>query len=135
MGDGPSRARALAALASADERDVRIAQAFLRHRPITDGAELRAVIAGVARMKTSAAQVLAIETLARQHVSDAQALDSLAALYSSARSPQVQRAVAEVFLRSELDSADARALAARLKRDRLRDDAFIDTVITRLNPS
>jgi len=89
----------------------------------------------VARMKATAAQVRAIETLARQHVSDAQALESLAALYSSARSPQVQRAVAEVFLRSELARQDARALAARLKRDRLREDAFIDTVITRLDAS
>jgi len=135
MGDAAARAKALAALASADEGDVRMAQAFLRHRPITDAAELRDVAAGVARMKASAAQVRAIETLARQHVSDAQVLDGLAILYSGARSVEVQRALAEVFLRSDLGAIDARALAERLKRDRLRDDALIDTVITRLNPS
>jgi len=135
MGDAAARAKALAALASADEGDVRMAQAFLRHRPIVDAAELRDVAAGVARMKASAAQVRAIETLARQHVSDVQVLDGLAILYSGARSVEVQRAVAEVFLRSDLGAIDARALAARLKRDRLRDDALIDTVITRLNPS
>ncbi|HKC50610.1 MAG TPA: hypothetical protein VKF60_07435, partial [Myxococcota bacterium] len=135
MGDATARAKALAALASADEGDVRMAQAFLRHRPIIDAAELRDVAAGVARMKASAAQVRAIETLARQHVSDAQVLDRLAILYSGARSVEVQRAVAEVFLRSDLGAIDARALAARLKRDRLREDALIDMVITRLNPS
>jgi hypothetical protein len=135
MGDAAARAKALAALASADERDVRMAQAFLRHRPIVDAAELRDVAAGVARMKASAAQVRAIETLARQHVSDAQVLDGLAILYSGARSLEVQRALAEVFLRSDLGAIDAHALAERLKRDRLRDDELIDTVITRLNPS
>jgi hypothetical protein len=86
-------------------------------------------------MKASAAQVRAIETLARQHVSDAQVLDGLAILYSGARSLEVQRALAEVFLRSDLGAIDAHALAERLKRDRLRDDELIDTVITRLNPS
>ncbi len=135
MGDATARAKALAALASADEGDVRMAQAFLRHRPIIDAAELRDVAAGVARMKASAAQVRAIETLARQHVSDAQVLDRLAILYSGARSVEVQRAVAEVFLRSDLGAIDARALAARLKRDRLREDPLIDMVIARLNPS
>jgi hypothetical protein len=80
MGDAAARAKALAALASADEGDVRMAQAFLRHRPIVDAAELRDVADGVARMKASAAQVRAIETLARQHVSDAQVLDRLAIL-------------------------------------------------------
>jgi hypothetical protein len=135
MGDARLRAGALAALASADEREVRIAQALLRHRPITDAAELRNVAAGIAGMKASAAQVRAIETLARQHVSDAEVLERLAALYSSAHSPEVQRAVAEVFLRSDLAAIDARALAARLQRDRIRDDALIDSVITRLNDS
>jgi len=135
MGDAAARSGTLAALASADEDDVRMAQAFLRHRPITDAAELRDVAAGIVRMKASSAQVRAIETLARQHVSDAEVLERLAVLYSGAHSVEVQRAVAEVFLRSDLDAIDARALATRLKRDRVRDDALIDTVITRLNPT
>jgi len=135
MGDATARTGALAALASSDEGDVRMAQALLRHRPITDAAELRTVAAGVARMKPSAAQVRAIETLARQHVSDAEVLANLATVYSGARSLEVQRAVAEVFLRSDLGEIDAPALAERLRRDRLRDDALIDTVIARLNAS
>jgi hypothetical protein len=133
MGDPAARAAALAALASADERDVRMAQALLRHRPITDRAELRNVAAGIVAMKASSAQVRAIETLARQHVSDPEVLDRLARLYSSARSAEVQRAIAELFLRSDLREIDAPALARRLQRDRLRDDALIDTVISRLD--
>ena len=131
-GDSKSRESALRALSSGDEHDVRMAQALLRHRPITDAAELRRVASGISAMKASAAQVRALETLARLHVADAEVLQQLAALYSRARSPEVQRAVAEVFLRSDLAAIDARALAARLQRDRLRDDALITAAIARL---
>ena len=131
-GDTKARESALRALSSADERDVRMAQAFLRHRPITDAAELRRVAAGISSMKASAAQVRALETLARLHVSDPEVLQQLAALYSRARSPEVQRAVAEVFLRSDLGAIDARELAQRLQRDRLRDDSLITAAIARL---
>jgi hypothetical protein len=131
-GDGKSRENALRALSSADEHDVRMAQALLRHRPITDAAELRQVAAGISSMKASAAQVRAIETLARLHVADTQVLEQLAALYSRARSPDVQRALAEVFLRSDLGGIDTRALGERLQRDRLRDDALISAAIARL---
>jgi hypothetical protein len=131
-GDPRSRESTLRALSSGDERDVRMAQAFLRHRPITDADELRRVAAGISSMKASAAQVRALETLARQHVADPQVLERLAALYSRARTPAVQRAVAEVFLRSDLAAIDAPALAARLLRDRLREDPLIAAAIARL---
>jgi hypothetical protein len=110
-----------------------MAQAFLRHRPITDAGELRKVAAGIASMKASAAQVRALETLARHHVGDAEVLERLAALYSRSRSIEVQRAVAEVFLRSDLSAVDTHALMRRLQRDRLREDALIDTLISRLD--
>jgi hypothetical protein len=133
LGDAGARANALRALASTDERDVRMVQAFLRHRPITDAAELRKVAAGIAAMKASAAQVRALETLARHHVADAEVLERLAALYSRARAVDVQRAIAEVFLRSDLGAIDARGLATRLQRDRIAPDGLIDTLIARLN--
>ena len=131
-GDAKSRESTLRALASADERDVRMAQAFLRHRPITDAQELRRVAAGISAMKASAAQVRALETLARLHVADGEVLQGLAALYSRARSAEVQRAIAEVFLRSDLSSVDARSLAERLQRDRVRPDPLIEAVVARL---
>ncbi|MBC8023146.1 MAG: hypothetical protein H7Y14_08515 [Burkholderiales bacterium] len=113
-----------------------MAQAFLRHRPITDTGELRKVATGIAAMKASAAQVRALETLARHHIADAEVLERLAELYSRARSGEVQRAVAEVFIRSDLSAVNARALAERLQRDRVgRGDALIDTLIERLQSS
>ena len=135
LGDARAREGALRALASADERDVRVAQAFLRHRPITDAAELRKVAATIATMNASAAQVRALETLARHHIADAEVLERLAALYSRARSAGVQRAIAEVFLRSDLGAVDARALAERLQRDRVGRDALVDTLIDRCERS
>ena len=51
LGSAEGHARTLQALSSPSEADVRIAQAYLRHRPITDAAELRAVAAGIARMR------------------------------------------------------------------------------------
>jgi len=131
-GDAKSRETTLRALASADERDVRMAQAFLRHRPITDATELRRVATGISAMKASAAQVRALETLARLHISDGEVLQQLATLYSRARSADVQRAIAEVFLRSDLSSIDARSLAERLQRDRVRPDPLIEAVVARL---
>ena len=49
-GQRRGRARTLQGLVSPNEADVRIAQAYLRHRPITDADELRRVAAGIARM-------------------------------------------------------------------------------------
>jgi hypothetical protein len=133
LGNAAAREGALRALASNDEHEVRMAQALLRHRPITDAAELRKVTYGIAAMKASAAQVRALETLARHHIDDGEILERLAALYSSARSAGVQRAIAEVFLRSDLTAIDTRALATRLRRDRVGRDGLVDTLISRLD--
>ena len=135
LGDAAARDRALRALASSDEHDVQAVQAFLRHRPIQDAAEMRAVAARVAAMQPSAAQVRALETLARLRVGDAQILERLALLYSSARSAEIQQAVAEVFLRADLGAIDRDALAQRLRRDRIgRAPGLVDTVLQRLAP-
>ena len=53
-----------------------IAQAYLRHRPITDAAELRRIVAAIARMAPSDAQVRALESLGRHYVSDREILDT-----------------------------------------------------------
>jgi hypothetical protein len=100
LGSGESRARVLKALASADDREVLIAQAYLRHQPIVDSNELRRVALGVARMPGSGAQVRALETLARQRIADRVILEELARLYARASSVAVQRAIAEIFIRS-----------------------------------
>ena len=100
LGDPAARQRAVEALAGPDERDVRAAQAYLRHHPIEDTAQLRALARAVAAMTHEAAQVRALETLARHHVADAASLQVLAALFQRTRSAAVQQAIAEVYLRA-----------------------------------
>jgi hypothetical protein len=65
LGDAPSHERTLGALTSAHESDVELAQVYLRHRALADVAEVRAVTEGIGRMRSPAAQVRALETLAR----------------------------------------------------------------------
>ncbi|HEX4781734.1 MAG TPA: hypothetical protein VH301_13315 [Usitatibacter sp.] len=128
MGDAASRRAVLQALGSADEREVQLAQAYLRHRPIDDARELRALAEEIARMPASASQVRALDAIARQHVSDTLTLQALAALYVRTASPAVQRAVAEVFLRSDRSSLDA-GMAQTLLRHRLKRDELIDQLL------
>jgi len=100
LGDSKARERTVRAVASPEEREVRAAQAYLRHRPIEDASQLRALAQAIAAMKHEPAQVRALETLARHHVDDAATLDELGALFMRARSEAVRRAIAEVYLRS-----------------------------------
>ena len=115
------------------DADVRIAQTYLRHRPIADPAELRQVVAGVAAVKAPAAQVRALEALARLHVTDTEALDQLAKLFARSTSLAVQRAIAEVFLRSGADGSPE--LAALFRERRVRSgggEDLIDVLIRRM---
>lgn len=133
LGDAQSHARVLRALASRDERDVQIVQAYLRHRPIADEGELRSVAFGVTRMSGSGAQVRALETLARQRIADREVLEELTRLFARATSLGVQRAIAEIFLRAGyLGTGD---LAIQLRKHRLRSPEgsdLIDVLIARL---
>ncbi|MGZ5039014.1 MAG: hypothetical protein ACXWGT_19795 [Usitatibacter sp.] len=120
LGSIEARARVLRALASPDDRDVSIAQAYLRHQPIVDSSELREVARGVTRMSRTAAQVRALETLARQRIEDRQILEELARLYTRANSVAVQRAIAEIFIRSgDVPARDIPDLPRTLRDHRL----------------
>ena len=133
LGDTQSHARVLGALASRDEREVQIVQAYLRHRPIADEGELRTVAFGVARMGGSGAQVRALETLARQRIADREVLEELTRLFARATSLGVQRAIAEIFLRASYQGSGD--LASQLRKHRLRSPEgadLIDTLIERL---
>jgi hypothetical protein len=133
LGDSSSRTRILAALASRDEGEVQLAQAYLRHQPINDAGELRSVALDVARMDGSPAQARALEVLARHHIADDAVLERLALVFTQTRSLPVQRAIAEIFIRSNYRGAPG--LAERLRKHRLRspDGAdLIDTLISRL---
>ena len=138
LGSAEARARVLRALASPNDQDVQVAQAYLRHRPITDSGELRAAASGIARMPESAAQVRALETLARHHISDRETLEALTRLYAQATSVNVQRAIAEVFLRSDQQAIEVPRLVSVLRERRLESRGgadLIDVLIGRLEGS
>jgi hypothetical protein len=137
LGSTDAHARTLRALASPHDADVQIAQAYLRHRPITDERELREVALGIARMKGSGAQVRALETLARLHVSDQEILAELTRLFAQTTSVHVQRAIAEVFIRAGGAAAGQVDLAQVVRKHRVKspggDPDLIDLLLRRLN--
>ena len=136
LGSDTAKARILAALASPDDRDVELAQLYLQHRPVADGPLLRALAEAVTRMPPSAAQVRAFGALARLHIADREILDQLALAFADAKSVNVQRAIAEVFIRSDPSALPKPGLAGLLRRHRLesRDGRpdLIDTLIANL---
>jgi hypothetical protein len=132
MGSAPAHAEAVRALSSPDVRDVQVAQAYLRNRPVTDPVEIRSIAESVTRMPPSEAQVRAFETLGRLRIADRVILDDLAQAFAEAKTVGVQRAIAEVFIRS---GARPPELAAVLRRHRIpsgRGDDLIDELIRRL---
>ena len=135
LGNGEARSRVLKALASPREADVQVAQAYLRHRPVRDAAELRTLAADVGRMKSVAAQVRALDTLGRHHVADRDVIDQLAGLFQRTHSLEVQRAIAEIFLRTGPEVLDRR-VASVLRDSRIRSPNaggdLIDQLLRRL---
>ncbi len=112
LGSNEGRARVLQALTDGDDADVQIAEVFLAHRPIVDVGELRAVASAITRMTGSPAQVRALDTLARHRLTDRQSLDELTRLFPASRSVDVQRAIAAVFIRSDLQQLRNRKWSA-----------------------
>jgi len=139
LGSDEERGRMLRALASNDEREVQAAQAYLRHRPITEMAQLRASALAIGRMKAGPAQVRALETLARHHVGDRGVLDELAGLFRRTASAAVQRAIAEIFLRANPGTISSPELLTVLQKHRIRtvggSQDLVDVLIGRLRAS
>lgn len=135
LGDDGARARILAALASGDEGDVRAVQTYLRHRPLVDPKELRAMAREVARMPESDAQILAFGVLGRLRIEDPQTVEVLAQSFALSTSIRVQRAIAEILLRSGPNALARPGLAGMLREKRVRSrdgDDLIEVVIRRL---
>jgi len=136
LGSRDAHAQVLRTLASPDDKDVQIAQAYLRHRPISDSGELRSVVKGIARMPGSGAQVRAFDALGRLHISDREILDELARSFIIAKSVNVQRAIAEVFIRSDQKAIAKPELVSVLRQHRIRSpdgrQDLIDVLISRL---
>lgn len=121
LGSAEGHARVLEGWVGPNEADVRIAQAYLRHRPVADPGELRRVAARIVRMPASEAQVRALESLGRHYVSDREILHLLIGLYAETPSWSVQAAVAGILIR-----ADRRSIAS---------PQLLRTLITQRRPS
>jgi hypothetical protein len=136
LGDAAARLRVLRLLASSRESDVQVAEAYLRHRPVTNPTELRTLSTAVVAMKPGAAQVRALGALARLHIADREALERLAVLFARTPSLAVQRAIAEVFLRSDPRALESTRLVRVLREHRLRSpdgEDLIDVLVRRLS--
>jgi hypothetical protein len=138
LGSPEAHARVVRAVTSSDTGDIAIAQAYLRHRPLADAGELRAVASAIARMPASGAQVRALETLAQQRVADPDSLREIARLFPLARSIELQRAIAGILIRSDYRSLGASELARSLQQYRLKSpdgNDVIDALIRVLQTS
>ena len=134
-GSPDGHARVLRALVDGSGDDVALAQVYLRHRPIVEPGELRAVATAVARRPASDAQVRALEALAAHRLSDPESVAALAARFPQAGSLEAQRAIAGVLIRADTGTLARADLAKSLKRTRLRSpdgSDMIDVLIRRL---
>jgi hypothetical protein len=90
-------------------------------------------------MTDARAQIRALDTLGRHAISDREILEELARSFAQARSVGVQRAIAEVFIRSDQRAIAKSQLASLLRQHRLKSpdgrEDLIDTLIRRLQAS
>jgi hypothetical protein len=128
LGDAPAHERTVQALTSAHDDDVEIAQIYLRHRPLSDVREVRAITSGIGRMTTAASQVRALEALARQRLADPQSLQEIAGLFQRARSLEVQRAIAGILVRSDTKMLARADLARSLRQHRMKSPNGRDVI-------
>ena len=138
LGSAEAHARVVRALTSPNADDVAIAQVYLRHRPLADVGELRAVTSAIGRMTASDAQVRALDTLAQQHMADPESLQEITRLFPLARSVDVQRAIAGILIRSDYRVLARSDLARSLRQHRLKSpdgNDVIDALIRLLQAS
>ena len=138
LGSAEAHAATLRGLVSPVDADVQVVQTYLRHRPIEDAAELRAITARIAEMSGSDAQARALDVLARHYLSDRESVDTLKQLYSRTRSLPVQNAIAGVLIRADPRSTADPELLRTLRDHRLKSaagDNMIDALIQRLQLS
>jgi hypothetical protein len=115
-----------------------VAQAYLRHRPVSDAAELRALAGSISLMAGTSAQVRALDALGRHAIVDREIVEGLTRSFAGTTSLAVQRAIAEIFIRSDPRAYARIDLGEVLSRSRIKSnsgDDLIDVVIRRLHTS
>ena len=135
LGDTQSRDQMLRTLASADEKDMLVAQTYLRHHPVTEKKRLRELAREIANTP-GPGQARAIDAIARLNISDREVLQELTRVFAQARSVEVQRALAELFIRSDPKALPRPDLIGVLREHRIKSRGgghdLIDTLIDRL---
>jgi len=128
LGDRAAHTRTLSALTSSRDDEVAIAQVYLRHHPLSEAAEVRAITAGIGRMTTATAQVRALETLGKQRITDTESLQEIARLFPKARSLEVQRAIAGLLIRADYRQLGTSDLARTLAQNRFKSPDGRDVI-------
>ena len=128
LGSGEAHDRTVRALTSPRPDDVEVAQTYLRHRPLAGAGEVQAIAADIGRLSGPEAQVRALDALAKQRVSDPHSLKAIAGLFTTTRSLQVQRAIANVLLRADTQSLERGDLLRSLRRYRLKSPEGQDVI-------
>jgi hypothetical protein len=125
----------LRALSGGDDQEVQSAQAYLRYRPLSAD-ESRQVAMDIAKRAGNGGSVRALDTLARLQVADREVFQELARSFAAAKSANVQRAIAEVFLRSDPGAIPKPELASLLRQHRLKPagggEDLVDVLLRRL---
>jgi hypothetical protein len=138
MGRAEARELVLERLAGPADADVRIAQAYLRHRPVADANELRGLTKSIAAMNAPDAQARALDVLARHYLSDRETVDTLRQLFAKTRSWPVQNAIAGVLIRADRKAVAGSELLRTLRENRVKaspGDNMVDALIHRLQES
>lgn len=138
LGDQSAHARALAGLVSPSEADVRIAQFYLRQRPVSDVTELRELTRAIAGMRSPDAQARALDVLARHYISDRESVKTLEQLFATTRAWPVQNAIAGVLIRADPDVIAGEELLRTVREFRLKASPggdMVDALIHRLQLS
>lgn len=120
LGNTEAHGRVLRAVTSTNADDIALAQTYLRHRPLKDTGDVRSIASAIGRMPASLAQVRALDTLARQRLSDPDSLREIARLFQSAKSVDLQRAIAGILIRSDYRVLGQAELARSLKQYRIK---------------
>ena len=66
------------------------------------------------------------------NITDRQTIDQLAQVFADSKSANVQRAIAEVFIRSDASALPKAELAALVRRYRIKGDDLIDQLLRKL---
>ena len=125
----------LRALGSPSAEEMRMAEVYFRHRPISDPQELQQAAASIAAIAASDMQARAIDILAHSHLSDVESVAVIMRLFPSARSIDVQKAIAGLIIRSDYHAIATPDTVRMLQQSRLKSSSgedIIDIVIRRL---